>query len=371
MSTTETELTAREKFPCPACGAQAEWNPAKQKLVCPFCGTESPYQINPASGADRGDRSGQDAARAAGLAARLARGEAQRAVPELPRGDGVRSRRASRRTASSAGLRRSCAYDEIKDPISPQSLLPFRVADTTVREQIRRWYASKWFAPGKLKARALVDTVHGVYLPYWTFDAQVELPVARRGGALLLHDRDLSRRPGPHRRRGRCSTCAGSRLQGSVDHFFDDEPVPGSQGVSIDSAAGGRAVSHEGTGAVRRRDGLGLRRRALPDRPDRRGAGVDRSDDRAAARRCARSRSLATRIASCEIAPQFSGRTFKHVLVPVWLLTYTYGARAFQVLVNGYTGKMEGTYPKSPWKVIFAVVLVLLFVLLLLYSQSQ
>ena len=43
MSTTETELTAREKFPCPACGAQAEWNPAKQKLVCPFCGTESPY----------------------------------------------------------------------------------------------------------------------------------------------------------------------------------------------------------------------------------------------------------------------------------------------------------------------------------------
>ena len=24
--------------------------------------------------------------------------------------------------------------------------------------------------------------------------------------------------------------------------------------------------------------------------------------------------------------PEFSGRTFKHVLVPVWLLTYTYGA---------------------------------------------
>ena len=74
---------------------------------------------------------------------------------------------------------------------------------------------------------------------------------------------------------------------------------------------------------------------------------------------------------SLEISPQFSDRTFKHVLVPVWLLTYTYGARVFQVLVNGYTGKMEGTYPKSPWKVLFAVVIVLLFVLLLLYSQSQ
>ena len=45
------EVTAREKFACPACGAQAEWSPSKQKLICPFCGTESPYQLNPSSGA--------------------------------------------------------------------------------------------------------------------------------------------------------------------------------------------------------------------------------------------------------------------------------------------------------------------------------
>ena len=33
---------AREKFHCPACGAEAHWNAAKQALVCPFCGTASP-----------------------------------------------------------------------------------------------------------------------------------------------------------------------------------------------------------------------------------------------------------------------------------------------------------------------------------------
>ena len=32
-------------------------------------------------------------------------------------------------------------------------------------------------------------------------------------------------------------------------------------------------------------------------------------------------------------------------------MTYTYGAKPYQVLANGYTGKMEGTYPLSPWKV--------------------
>ena len=50
------------------------------------------------------------------------------------------------------------------------------MTDSSVREQIRKWYASKWLAPGKLKSRALVDRVHGVYIPYWTFDAQVVCP---------------------------------------------------------------------------------------------------------------------------------------------------------------------------------------------------
>ena len=34
------EALARKKFSCPACGGEAQWNPAKKSLVCPFCGTE-------------------------------------------------------------------------------------------------------------------------------------------------------------------------------------------------------------------------------------------------------------------------------------------------------------------------------------------
>jgi small-conductance mechanosensitive channel len=63
------------------------------------------------------------------------------------------------------------------------------------------------------------------------------------------------------------------------------------------------------------------------------------------------------------IFPTFSGRTFKHVLVPIWLLTYTYGAKAFQVIVNGYTGKIAGKYPLSVWKVLFAILVVLIVVI--------
>ena len=51
--------------------------------------------------------------------------------------------------------------------------------------------------------------------------------------------------------------------------------------------------------------------------------------------------------------------TFKHVLVPVWLVRYDYGARNFQVLVNGYTGKVAGEQPWSWVKIALAVLLVL------------
>ena len=72
-----------------------------------------------------------------------------------------------------------------------------------------------------------------------------------------------------------------------------------------------------------------------------------------------------------EIFPEFSGRTFKHILVPVWLLTYTYGPRSFQVLVNGYTGKMEGSYPISPWRVMAAIAFALIVLMIFLYLQNN
>ena len=74
-----------------------------------------------------------------------------------------------------------------------------------------------------------------------------------------------------------------------------------------------------------------------------------------------------------EIHPTFSERTFKHILVPVWLLTYNYGAKAYQVVVNGYTGVMAGQYPKSAWKIFFLAlaILIVVVIFLLLAGQNQ
>jgi hypothetical protein len=71
------------------------------------------------------------------------------------------------------------------------------------------------------------------------------------------------------------------------------------------------------------------------------------------------------------VSADYSGQTFKHILAPVWLLSYTYGARAFQCALNGVTGTIRGEYPKSPWKVALLVLLILIVLGIVLATGSR
>ena len=84
----------------------------------------------------------------------------------------------------------------------------------------------------------------------------------------------------------------------------------------------------------------------------------DEADGALRGRRC-----RATPIATSRSSRPTPAETFKHILVPVWLLTYTYGARVFQVVANGYTGEIAGKYPKSPWKIAGAVLLAIVAII--------
>jgi hypothetical protein len=65
----------------------------------------------------------------------------------------------------------------------------------------------------------------------------------------------------------------------------------------------------------------------------------------------------------------FRDQTFKHILAPIWLMTYVYGASSYQVLVNGVTGRIAGSRPWS-WIKITLLAIALLFVFMLyVYNQ--
>ena len=70
-----------------------------------------------------------------------------------------------------------------------------------------------------------------------------------------------------------------------------------------------------------------------------------------------------------QVDATFTDQRFKHILVPVWLLTYTYGTRSYQVVVNGVTGDDGGRSRPWSWIKIALLVILALFVLHL-YGQS-
>jgi Zn finger protein HypA/HybF involved in hydrogenase expression len=365
------EISAVAKHACPACGAQAEWSPAKQKLVCPFCGTESPYQID----------------RATGQVHEVDLVTTLREMPENERGWLTERRSVQCQSChavmifEATRVGQNCEfcgspalvdYSEIKSPITPVGVLPFKVDRSAIRDSIRRWWRSKWLAPGRLSRSALVDTVHSLYIPYWTFDAQVHCPWDGEAGHyyyVSVQGRDSNGRTVVRQeRRTRWQAASGV-----VDQFFDDEAVPGTQGLSLD--------------LLRQVEPFPTQQDVLPyDTAFLSGHVVEHYKvvliDAAQHSQAQMHAKLETLCAqqipgdtyrNLQIHPVYSSRTFKHVLVPVWMLSYTYGRRVFQVVANGYTGRIAGRYPYSPWKIAALVVVaaIVVIIALIIASNSQ
>ena len=62
------------------------------------------------------------------------------------------------------------------------------------------------------------------------------------------------------------------------------------------------------------------------------------------------------------IYPEYSRKTFKHILCPVWLLAYQFRGKTYQGAMNAVTGTTYANFPISPWKVAFVVLMVLLVI---------
>ena len=71
-----------------------------------------------------------------------------------------------------------------------------------------------------------------------------------------------------------------------------------------------------------------------------------------------------------DVRANYSGQTFKHILTPVWLLSYHFGAKAFQAVMNGFTGTVAGEYPKS-WVKVTLLVLAVIVVLIIALSLGS
>lgn len=359
------EVSALRKHPCPECGGDAEWNASKQALACPYCGTILPWS------------NGDDP-----LGAAIVEHDLETALAETP--DASRGLHAGKKSVKCESCRaisefdpdrvaQRCDFcgspaivpvDNLRDAITPESLLPAVIPNPQVRDQLRLWYGSRWWAPNKLKRAALTDTLHGIYLPYWTFDAHVDAEWTAESGYYYYVTETYRGSDGKTQtrqvRRTRWESSAGQ-----LSHFFDDDAVPGTVGVH--------------TALLRKVEPFPTLTDLKPYDPAYvRGWTVERYQvDLRQAATTSRQQMDAVIHQLCErdvpgdthrnlqVSSFYQGRTFKHILVPVWLATYTYGRKSYQVVINGYTGKMAGEYPKSWVKITLAVLAVILLVLVI------
>ena len=350
--------TARQKFHCPACGAEAQWNPSKHALICPFCGTESPVQLSTReANTEIAEHDLLEALRGVG-AIRGWRADKASARCQSCQAISVFDATTVGRRCDFCGSTQLVPYEQTQDAFTPESLVPLKLSEAQARDTIRGWYRRVWFAPNALRSKALTDTAKGVYLPYWTFDASAHAAWTAESGTYYY-----TREDGKQVRRVRWTPASGE-----LSHVFDDALVSASTGVKQGLLS--RVEPFPTTALVPYDPGYLAGWTVERYQVDLSAAAVRaRQQMEATLRQLCSSAVPGDTQRNLNVRATFTNQRFKHILVPVWLMTYTLGATSYQVVVNGATGQVAGTHPWS-WVKIALLALVIATVFLL-YALNQ
>lgn len=254
--------------------------------------------------------------------------------------------------------------------IRAQAVLPFALDRQAAQRVFSQWVGSRWFAPNALKSTVReADGVKGLYLPWWTYDADTATTYRGERG---VQRRVQENRPNATAQAGAATTRVvtdWSPAAGAVPVAFDDILIAGSPSIAphlavvldkwdlsrlrplADEVLAGFGVEVYRTGLE---DGFGLARQRMESAID----GAIRRDIGGDAQRVHAKQTVVDDI------------RFKHLLMPVWIGSYRFGGKPFQIVVNGQSGEVEGDRPWSAWKIALAVLLVLSVLLVLMQFQQ-
>jgi DNA-directed RNA polymerase subunit RPC12/RpoP len=348
---------AHSKFPCEQCGAALEYAPGETVQRCPFCG-----QTNEIDQADTPWGAAviaeQDLRAALANELDVAEMEETRTVHCDNCGADV-----DFDEKTHAGTCPFCASPVVVETsanrhIKPKGVLPFALTEAEARGEMNEWLGSLWFAPSGLKDYARAGRpMQGVYVPYWTYDAQTKSEYSGERGIVYYETLRV-----PVQVNGK--TVMQNRqvpkvrwtpVRGRVARLFDDVLVLGSRSLPRKFAerlgpwdlsamkpyqpaylAGFSAEAY----TVPLDEGF-TEARAKMDEIILRDIRFDIGGDR-------------QRVSHVET--EVSATTFKHVLLPVWMAAYKYRGDTFRFIVNGRTGAVQGERPWSRWKIVVAVI---------------
>ncbi|MYM56600.1 TFIIB-type zinc finger domain-containing protein [Thalassovita mangrovi] len=340
------------RFPCEQCGADYRFDPEAGQLVCDHCGHRAALaEGNPWEGGIR-------------------ELDFKQALDHLLPEQEIEETRVSKcpncgaevelDEATHAAECPFCATPVVTDTgahrhIKPRGVLPFALTETQARKSMTDWLGKLWFAPNGLQEYARKGRkMQGIYVPYWTFDADTKSRYSGERGIVYYETRTVMR--DGKQVQQQVQKVRWYPASGKVARFFDDVLVLASRSLpkSYTDAlepwdlaalepyrpeylAGFRAEGY----TVELDEGYDEARRKM-DRVIERDVRFDIGGDR-------------QRIH--DIQTQISDVTFKHILLPVWLAAYKYRGKTYRFVVNGRTGQVRGERPWSVWKIAIAVIL--------------
>jgi hypothetical protein len=317
----DTPAAALAAYACPNCGGDAHWSPLKHTLVCSSCGTALPAPPRDGVAATLKLRSLDVGLRDAPTEEQLDSQDEDRIAVACSNCHGVSYFNVG--TAADrcqfCGSTAIVPYDALGDRERPQCVLPFLLNEGEARDSARKWYKTRWLSPRKFKKAARMDVVRGMYLPFWSFDADARGNYVDREG----HKGEVA-----------------DHFEGVLICGAEDVPADLLQKIEWYPADGLRAYNGQyvaGWTVARNRVALATARDYAHDRMIQKLYELARK----ALRGEKNSHNLKI------VDPQYANETYAQLLLPIWVMTYTYFGRPFRLVVNGATGAAAGKAPKS------------------------
>ena len=338
-------------FPCDQCGADLEFNIGVQTLKCPFCGASKELEI-----ADDAEIREQDFDE---MIAELKRRKSEQ-TEEVVEHQEVRCESCGSDVIFDGTLTSTeCPY--CGSPLQRENIhtggfripvdavMPFKIDDRKAKSKIADWVRSLWFAPNEFKKMGAQGKCHGVYLPFWTFDSLTFTVYSGERG----ENYTVTVGTGDKRR-----TETRTRWypeSGRFQRFFDDVLINATvKFAKTDVEKLGPwplemllpFTQQVLAGHFARTYDLELEE-ALP-------IAKEIIDTALYSDCCSRIGGDKQRVHS--IKTRYDAITYKHLLLPVYMLAYRYKEKSYRVFVNAATGTVRGQRPYS-WVKIAATVI--------------
>lgn len=355
----QPELTQTKKETdrkCPDCGGTMDYDPATGGLSCPYCGRKE--VIDAPKDAKAAKELDFESAEETG---NCNWGVAKKVV--ICKSCGAESVYDALEIASECPY---CGSNQVmeaqgKNTLAPGGVCPFKIEKKDAGARFKKWIKGKWFCPKDAKESAKPESFQGVYIPAWTFDADsFSTYTARYGKNRTVKSAD-----------GKSSRIVVDwfNTRGTYEHSFNDRIVYGSErydnGIlnSILPFHTEENVEYKPeyvAGFAAERYSVGLKSAWAKAK-----AAMHSFLESSVTSNIKRERN-ADQVSQLNLNTEFSNITYKYLLLPVWISSFTYKGKAYQFMVNGQTGEVGGRTPIS-WIKVLITILIILLILALFY----